>query len=212
MCIGTDKCNKKTQTKQPKLSLLSFYKKICDSLAFWKKKTHTEKKLFKIVEMYLLFTFTALIGLSTVFNCICILNQFGVEHIQHSRFSQRYGLVRNVNVLAVSLNSYLFLKISDRLSDKSDKSALLGGGPLVSVGSGGGSETSTPVTSRSQFFRSPKRRSLIATSNSAAGPVAASSPMPIRQRKSSLSFTSPCRSFPGIIVIFFCWRMKLMDR
>ncbi|XP_046441029.1 uncharacterized protein LOC124191985 isoform X2 [Daphnia pulex] len=85
----------------------------------------------------------------------------------------------------------------DRLSDKSDKSALLGGGPLVSVGSGGGSETSTPVTSRSQFFRSPKRRSLIATSNSAAGPVAASSPMPIRQRKSSLSFTSPCRSFPG---------------
>ena len=68
----------------------------------------------------------------------------------------------------------------------------------MSVGSGGGSERSTPVTSRSQFFRSPKRRSLIATSNSTAGAVAAtSSPMPIRQRKSSLSFTSPCRSFPG---------------
>lgn len=51
---------KNTQTKQPKLSLLSFYKRICDSLAFKKKKTHTEEKLCKIVEMYLLFTFTAL--------------------------------------------------------------------------------------------------------------------------------------------------------
>ena len=103
-----------------------------------------------------------------------------------------------------STNNFTLLKtwillLSDRLLDKSDKSALLGG-PLVSVGSGGESETSTPTTSRSQFFRSPKRRSLIATSNSAAGAVTAtSSPMPIRQRKSSLSFTSPCRSFPGNI-------------
>ena len=86
---------------------------------------------------------------------------------------------------------------SDRLSDKS---ALLSG-PLVSVGSCGGSETSTPTISRSQFCRSPKRRSLITTSNSTAGAVATSSiPIPISQRKSSLSFTSPCRSFPGKII------------
>lgn len=114
-----------------------------------------------------------------------------------------------------STNNFTLLKtwillLSDRLLDKSDKSALLGG-PLVSVGSGGGSETSTPTTSRSQFFRSPKRRSLIATSNSAAGAVTAtSSPMPIRQRKSSLSFTSPCRSFPGNIRRWY-WQILLTE-
>lgn len=76
-----------------------------------------------------------------------------------------------------------------------DKSALLSGA-LATAGAGG--ESSSALTSRSQLFRSPKRRSLIATNNPAAAAIAAAtSPMPIRQRKSSLSFTSPCRSFPG---------------
>ncbi|KAK4004270.1 hypothetical protein OUZ56_006011 [Daphnia magna] len=76
-----------------------------------------------------------------------------------------------------------------------DKSALLSGA-LATAGAGG--ESSSALTSRSQLFRSPKRRSLIATNNPAAAAIAAAtSPMPIRQRKSSLSFTSSCRSFPG---------------
>ena len=98
--------------------------------------------------------------------------------------------------LNITVESFFF---ADQIMDKS----VLLGSTLVSVGAGGGgSETNTPITSRSQLFRSPKRRSLIATSSSAAAAAAVaatSSPVPIRQRKSSLSFTSPCRSFPGIL-------------
>ncbi len=71
------------------------------------------------------------------------------------------------------------------------------------------SESCTPLLcSRSSLlFRSPKRRSLIGAMNSGtttsaatlATSAAISSPLPIiRHRKSSLSFTTPCRSFPGI--------------
>ena len=52
------------------------------------------------------------------------------------------------------------------------------------------------LVERGQIFQSPKRRSLIAASSNSSCSFS-TSPVAIRQRKTSLSFTSPCRSFPG---------------